>query len=132
MTSSGGAVDDRLRRIARTTPGLRLLLVFGSRARDQATAASDWDLGYLAEAALDLAELIGRLVEALGLDRIDVVDLERASGLLRYRAARDGRMVYEAEPGIYDQFRLQAVRFWCDVEPVLRRAYRATLAELER
>ncbi len=114
----------------RATPGLDLLMVFGSRARNDARPESDWDFAYLAAGALDVAELIVTLVTALGTDRIDLVDLTRAGGLLRYRAARDGQVVFEAEPGMADRFRLEAVRFWCDAAPVLERGYEDVLADL--
>jgi hypothetical protein len=61
---------------------------------------------------------------------VDLVDLQRASGLLRYRAARDGLLVYEAEPRLGERFRLDAAQFWCDAAPVLRRGYEGVLAEL--
>ena len=56
--------------------------------------------------------------------------LDLASGLLRYRAARDGVLVYEARPGIFDRFRFEAARFWYDAEPVLRAGYEALLDRL--
>jgi predicted nucleotidyltransferase len=117
---------------ARATPGLELLLLFGSRARGNAVAASDWDFGYLASPALDVASLLAALVTRLGTDRIDVVDLRRASGLLRYRAARDGRLIFESRHGLVDRFRLDAAQFWCEAARILERGYERVLAELER
>ena len=124
-------VMDALRQAARATAGLELLLLFGSRARGDAGPASDCDFGYVATDALDVAALLATIVEVVGSDRIDLVDLRRASGLLRYRAARDGRSLYEVRSGIADQFCLEAVRFWCDAAPVLERAYDDVLAELK-
>lgn len=121
---------DALARVAQETPGVELLLLFGSRARDASHSRSDWDLGYLADAHLDPAVLQARVVDVLGTDRIDLVDLERASGLLRYRAARDGQLLFEARSGLADHFRFEAVRFWCDAAPVLQRGYEDVLAEL--
>jgi hypothetical protein len=51
--------------------------------------------------------------------------------LLRYRAARDGRVVYERD-GAGPRFRLAAADFWCDAGPQLQRAYTGVLAELDR
>lgn len=119
-------------RVGKETPGLRLLLVFGSRARGASHDQSDWDLGYLSTTDMDPAALRVRLIDVLGTDRVDIVDLERASGLLRYRAARDGELVFEARPGLGDEFRLDAVRFWCDAVAVLQRGYEDVLAELSR
>jgi hypothetical protein len=51
--------------------------------------------------------------------------------LLRYRAARDGRLLYEAQPRLAEQFRLDAAQFWCDVAPIVQRGYDSVLAELK-
>jgi len=106
--------------------------LFGSRARDASRDGSDWDFGYLATPDVDPEALRGRLADALESDRIDLVDLERASGLLRYRAARDGQVVFESRRDLGDRFRLEAAQFWCDAAPVLRRGYEEVLAELTR
>lgn len=116
--------------MAQATPGLEVLLLFGSRARGDAHTRSDWDFGYLAAGEIDVATLLGALVEIVGSDRIDLADLRRASGLLRYRAARDGHLLYEARPRLAERFRLEAAQFWCDVAPVLQRGYGDVLAEL--
>lgn len=105
-------------------------MLFGSRARDDHSPESDWDFGYLGTPELDVDALLGHLVTAVGSDRVDLVDLHRASGLLRFRAARDGVAVFEASAGLADRFRLEAVQFWCDAEAALRRGYEDVLAEL--
>ncbi len=74
---------DRLAATARSAAGLDLLIVFGSRARGDARPDSDWDIGYLANATADVPGLLARLVETLDNDRIDLVDLRSAGGLLR-------------------------------------------------
>jgi predicted nucleotidyltransferase len=112
--------------------GLGLLLLFGSRARGDAAEWADWDFGYVGASALDAAALLSALVEATGSDRVDLVDLRRAGGLLRHRAALDGLTVFEVRPGLADEFRLEAAAFWCDAAPVLERAYDSVLAELPR
>lgn len=121
-----------LERAARGRAGLKVVLLYGSRARDDAHGRSDWDVGYLATQDFDAAAWLAELIEGLGTDHVDLVDLGRASGLLRYRAARDGRTVYEAAPGLADRFRLEAARFWCDAAAVLQRGYDDVLAGLSR
>lgn len=124
------AVFDDLVSAARGTVGLDLLLLFGSRARGDARPGADWDFGYLADDAADISGLLAALVEAIEDDHVDLVDLRRASGLLRYRAACDGLLVYEATVDRFDQFRLQAVQFWCDNAPVFERGYEEVLEAL--
>lgn len=126
------ASTDRLATIAAGTTGLALLLLVGSRARRDHHTRSDWDFGYLAEPKTDVDGLRAALVHATGTDRIDLVDLERAGALLRYRAARDGRVIYERHAGADRSFRLAAADFWCDAGPLLQRAYAGVLAGLDR
>lgn len=121
---------EKFRDVARRHPPLELLLLFGSCARGDASARADWDFGYLARDAVEPLTLMAALAEAAGSDRVDVVDLSRAGGLLRFRAARDGVLIYEAHAGTFDSFRLAAARFWFDAEPVLRPAYEAVLERL--
>jgi predicted nucleotidyltransferase len=112
--------------------GVELLVLHGSRARGDAGPTSDWDLGYLPDpgADVDPAALLDLLASALGTDAVDLVDLRRASALLRFRAARDGVALIETRPEAFLDFRLEAVRFWCDAEPVIRAAQAEVLASL--
>ncbi|MBY0492876.1 MAG: nucleotidyltransferase domain-containing protein [Cyanobacteria bacterium] len=113
--------------VARESAGLRLLILHGSRARGQFRPDSDWDFAYIADATFDPDLLLARLSETLG-DKIDLADLDRASALLRFKAAAEGRALFESERGIFDRFRLTAIQTWCDMQPVLSRAYGAALA----
>lgn len=118
-----------IREKAAAADGLELLVLHGSRARGDARADSDWDLAFEGTAAFDPDDLLTDLVLALGTDRIDLARLAGASGLFRYRVARDAKVIFEAEAGAFERFWMEAVTFWCDAEPVLRPAYRAHLAE---
>ena len=123
---------ERLAAIGARHPALRLLVLFGSRARGDARHESDWDLGYLAETGLDPDALLLDVVDTLGSDRVDLVDLARAGAQVAFRAAAEGRVLYEAAPGVFGRFWCEAVDFWCDVEPILRTGYADVLARLRR
>lgn len=109
---------------------LQLAVLHGSRARAEGAEGSDWDIGVFAEDPPDLMALSATLTEILGTDDVDVVDLRRTSALLRYRAARDGIPLWERQSGEFLRFQLEAVRFWCDVETVIRHAHDDVLAAL--
>ncbi|HSF42194.1 MAG TPA: nucleotidyltransferase domain-containing protein, partial [Thermoanaerobaculia bacterium] len=49
---------DRISELARQSPGLHLLILFGSRARGDDHLGSDWDFGYLAGADFDPDDLL--------------------------------------------------------------------------
>jgi hypothetical protein len=113
-------------------PGLRLLVLFGSRARGDIVSRSDWDLAYLAESGFDPDRLLGDAVATVDADRVDLVDLGRAGGQIRFRVARDGRPLFETRAGEFDRFWHDAVTFWCDVEPIVRPGYEGVLSRLSR
>jgi predicted nucleotidyltransferase len=121
--------DARLAAIARaasTFTGLDLLLLFGSRARADHHAQSDWDFAFLGRPDLDVTGLAAVLVAQLDTDHVDLVDLASANGLLRYRAAVEGVVLFERPPA-HEIFCLDAVRFWADAEPIVNDAYEALL-----
>lgn len=123
-------VLDELRRASAGHSGLRLLVLHGSRSRGDEHDGSDWDFGYLADDAFDPAALMDDLGCQLETDALDLADLARASALLRFRAARDGRCVYQRDPQAHLRFVHEATQFWCDAEVVIRRAQADVLAEL--
>lgn len=119
-----------LQALARRHTELSLLVLFGSRARGDTWRDSDWDFAYLADGPIDRLALMAALAEVVATDRVDLVDLRHAGGLVRFRVARDGLLVHEAEPGAFDRFRFSAARFWFDAEPVLMRGYDEILENL--
>lgn len=83
--------------------GLRLALLFGSRARDEARDDSDVDL--VVDAPVGSLGTIGALVsEALG-QEADVSRLSEATIPVLRELLRDGILVYEARPGTYATWR---------------------------
>ena len=81
---------------------------------------------------IDPLALLADLSATLGTDAVDVADFDRAGGLLRFRVARDGVLIAEDRAGAWQEARLRATAFWCDAEPVLRRAYEERLARIGR
>jgi len=120
--------EQALGEAARET-GIGLLVLFGSRVRSQTHPHSDWDIGYLADGEANLDLLRDRIERALATDEVDLVNLAKSSALLRFRVAAEGRPLFESRPGVFRQFQDEAARFWCDIEPVLSRAYGSILDE---
>jgi predicted nucleotidyltransferase len=129
MTSAPPAPLDAAAGVAARHPALELLVLFGSRARGDARATSDWDFGYLGGPGLDVEQLLADLVTATRSNAVDLVDLGRGGGQLRMRAAREGVVLFEARPGAFAAFAFSAASFWCDAEPVLRKAYEELLGD---
>lgn len=123
---------DEMRKAAKAAPGLKLLVLHGSRARGDARPGSDWDFAYLASPVFDADALLANLGEAIRSDAVDLADLSRASGLLRYNAASDGIAVYERDSGAFEQFQLDAISAWLDMAVVLGPAYDERMERLAR
>lgn len=109
---------------------LRFLSLFGSRAQGKARPESDWDFGYIADRGFDPMPLYTDLVLLLETNDVDLVDLNRASGLLQYRAVKDALLLFETKKGEYETFWLQVLNFWCDVSPLLQKEYNFLLEGL--
>lgn len=119
------SVDEAaLRRI-----GVELLVVFGSAARGRRGPMSDVDVGVLFRTTPG-DDFWGRLdgvyaaVEADG--PVDVVVLNTADPLLLNEVARDGKPLFEARPGGFEEFRIYAVKRYFDTA-WMRRIERAAL-----
>lgn len=84
--------------------GLKLLLLYGSRAQGETTQHSDWDFRFLVTDSFDPDALRVDLVRALDVESIDLVNLARTSGQLRFRAARDGKVVVAADNRVFPEF----------------------------
>jgi uncharacterized protein len=121
MNSLCLSIDDirsKIPLVLEQIPYLKLLVLFGSRARgDNYDETSDWDFGLLFDE--DLRQQYERVNGQncyrswailqnsldLGDDEMDWIDLKGASELLAHAIARDGVVIYEHEPGLFTEFR---------------------------
>jgi predicted nucleotidyltransferase len=97
--------DDKLQQIVEKYH-LKLLVYFGSYARqeDYDPARSDIDIAFISEQQLNGQQLFDLMSDLILLHRhgkIDLVNLQTASGLLKEAVANDGRVLYEAEAGYF-------------------------------
>ena len=119
--------DEAIARLASVLPGhgVRLAVLFGSGARDSLRADSDLDVGYLPlDVTMTLGEelaLQGTLEQAAGRS-VDLVRLDRASTLLRWRAAREGVPLLTLAPHDWPRFVAQAGIEHGDFAPTYARA----------
>ncbi|NMF81794.1 nucleotidyltransferase domain-containing protein [Nodosilinea sp. P-1105] len=106
---------------SRHHPGLRLLILFGSRARSDHDPTSDWDIAFLSDSNISTKhssswfpdlEILTTLSDFAGItqDRIDLVDLSVCNDILAHVVARDGQLIYERHPGEFARFQQQALK----------------------
>ncbi|MBD0334453.1 MAG: nucleotidyltransferase domain-containing protein [Cyanobacteria bacterium Co-bin13] len=106
--------------LSASLPQVRLLVLFGSRAKGTATEGSDWDLGVrLSNPNLDawsLLSLAVPLAETLSIqsERVDLVNLDRCSPLLGFAVATEGIPLYEEVPGLFHCFQVKAAKVYAD------------------
>jgi predicted nucleotidyltransferase len=124
-------IREAAERIGRES-GYRLIVLFGSVARGE-PRPEDLDIGVLGREPLDAVALTNRLVRELGVQEVDVCDLQRADPLLTALVARDGIPLHEESPGEFARFASLAVRRYADTRKfreMERREIRDILAEL--
>ena len=109
---------DRLQKLTRALQPLferqdvQLVVVFGSVAAGRARPQSDVDLGVLCEGvSADIEPLVMQL---LGTERFDLIDLRRASPLLAMSIAKTAKVLYESTPAIFASFASLALRRYED------------------
>lgn len=96
--------------------GIKLVLLFGSVVSGKVHKQSDIDLAFLFDKPVDILALTNKVIRLLRTDNVDVVDLKRASPLLKFSVAENGRLLYEKSPGIFAEFYSLAFRMYVDTK----------------
>lgn len=102
-------------------PYLKMLVLFGSRATGRTHANSDWDFATLYDeeirktlitnpfAWFEVPTIISQVLEIPD-NKVDVVELNNCSPIIAHFVARDGKLIYEKEPGEFNNFRKRALK----------------------
>jgi hypothetical protein len=95
--------------------GVRLAYLFGSLAR----GANGHDLDLAVQGGFKPLSLLRlEMAEALGIERLDLIDLDRASPLLRFEVIRQGRLIYRLFSGAENDFEMNALKIYHDTQPL--------------
>ncbi|OJJ27390.1 hypothetical protein BI308_01990 [Roseofilum reptotaenium AO1-A] len=109
-------LDQKSEQVSAKIPYLKMLVLFGSRARGDNQENSDWDFAVLYDEELRepiLKQNAWRWLEAFHIlgeifglndDNMDIVELNRCSPLIAHYVARDGKVIYEKLPGEFENF----------------------------
>lgn len=129
--------------LASTHPKLKLLVLFGSRARGEEDPSSDWDFAFLSDPdhpvdrkpfwfpGSDLLDTLSHLLQ-ISDEKIDIVDLNNCSDILAHFVARDGQVIYEKIPGEFAQFQQHALKTKTDLKEFRRKQREQVLQALQR
>ena len=107
------------------THGVQLAYLFGSLNRGP--EANDVDLAVWVP-DLPAFRLRDPIVECLGTERLDLVDLQRASPVLRFEVLKTGHPLYVADEAFQECYEMQVIRAYRDTH-YLRRRQREYLRE---
>lgn len=127
------SLTDASTHIAEQQSTLKLLILFGSRARGDHNSSSDWDIAFLSASDSENpsywfpgADLLQTLSECgqIPCDRIDLIDMSTCSEMLAHFVAQEGQLIYERKPGEFERFRQQALK-----DPTELKQFRQTQRE---
>lgn len=104
---------------------LKLLLLFGSRVRDEKYLhkESDFDVAYLSKKDLDLmeeAKLICDLMPIFKSERVDLVNLKRANPLLMQQVFEKHKILYCQDPKIYALYQIYTMKRYIEAKPLFK------------
>jgi uncharacterized protein len=100
---------------------VRVAILFGSRATGTARSSSDFDIGILpCDPDLTLHTELGlaATLSSIAGREVDLVRLDADDPLLGREVARQGRCLFEAEPGLFAAYRASAMACWLDFDEV--------------
>ena len=97
---------------------LDLLVLLGSYGTKHfLPGRSDIDIAFLSRKQLQPDQYL-RLMADLGAlfrhDRLDLIDLRKASPLLKFEIADKGRLLFHSEEGYFERYRLYCLRYYYD------------------
>ncbi len=113
---------------------LRLLIYFGSYQTEFYGPKSDIDIAYLANKSLsayEKMELHKDLMLAHRKSEIDLVDLQTAEPILRYEIAKNGRLLFEQEEGLFERYALFYIKRIYELRPVIKERMRLLMKEIK-
>ena len=100
---------------------IELLILFGSRAKNDYHNNSDWDFAYKRKAELSYDEIThfkSKLSTIISSQNIDIVDIERTyDPLLLREIFLGGICLYETKKDLFDELQNKAWSAYLDFEP---------------
>lgn len=101
--------------------GVRLMVLFGSAAHGDADPA-DVDVAVAFERGIEarVVSLLDELYRFTGFEDFDILDLDRASPLARERALTGGRLLYQAQSGLFATRQIAAIMERLDTDEMRR------------
>ena len=120
--------EERIKDILEKEEDIVLAYLFGSYARDDITSLSDIDIGILFNSGIDSLhrhniklKLIGEIAQACKVNKIDIVDMEKGSILLKYNIIKHGKILKSADEDRRVLFETSIISRYLDEKYYLQR-----------
>ena len=100
---------------------LELVLFFGSRISGEIHKQSDFDIAYLSKKDLKLTEeakLVCDLMPVFKSEKIDLVNLKKASPLLLFAITNDCQVLYQKNLLLFPSLRVYAFKRYIETKPL--------------
>lgn len=93
---------------------INLMVLFGSYASENFNEKSDIDLAINSDninfIRNNKTELLYKISRKLNYKNIDIVILNHANPLLKFNIARNGKLIYEKQKGLFNKFKVRAMK----------------------
>ncbi|MBC8414340.1 MAG: nucleotidyltransferase domain-containing protein [Nitrospira sp.] len=97
-----------------TSSEIKLIVLFGSYAKKTVHKKSDLDLAFLYDEVINIIDLTNEISQLLHTSNIDIIDIRKAKPLLKHSIMKHGIIIYEREPGIFNETASLAFRRYVD------------------
>ena len=118
------ALRDQLQTVLPSVPEVSLVYLFGSQVDGEVGPLSDYDLGVLVDAGVDVNRVLALLAHVigkkLGTTKFDMVPLRRAPVELAFAIISQGICVYQRDLVTRVEYEAQVMSMHGDYVPVLR------------
>lgn len=122
------------KRILEKNDNIMFALLFGSFATEKANKDSDIDIAiYLNDQGFALDEYLDLKVDLMdSLKReVDLVILNNAGTLVKYRVSQEGKIIFEREEGLVTLFKVKTMFEYNDMKKYLDYSYNAMISSLK-
>jgi uncharacterized protein len=116
-------IIEKLEHFFKETDEVSLVFLFGSTATGRSRRKSDVDIAILfkpppgVDQSEDISDMAGRLSVLLGKE-VDLVQLDRASPVLKMQVLKNGVLVYASDKRHFYQFQMDTINQYDDLKRV--------------
>lgn len=119
---------EKLKDLFKDYPYIASAYLFGSQVSGRVSPMSDVDIAILLkdnspkgrELIHEEDYLSYKIVTALGVEEVDLIDLNRQGQIFQHNVLRTGRLIYDADPDFRIRFVTRIISNYCDFELTLR------------